>query len=552
MKGRVLLSAAAIALLATAGYTWRAASNSKRLKSEAISKSLRKRSQVETSANLALGEADLDEETEAFIKQASFTDLKRALETKQVTAEQVVVCLARRVSKVGLTWNAVAGVSLRDALAAARAFDQGQTQGILAGLPLGIDDSFQQQHFSCTFGLVGLAYNSQTSDGLVVKTIKSQGAIPLVRSTTSEGGIGLETVSVLWGRCGNPWNAWRAMPGTAGGAACLVATGCIPVAVVGDFGGGATISALNSGLFSLMPTPSRASTRGLLNPFDSDSESWFINLKPTVGGMARSVDDLVLLLKGLWEQQTDLQIPHVPFSLTSYEAQTQLKIGILAGDFGVELPAVTQRALNEVKEALVSRCQVENISAPWLLQAKTVFDNWVGSGNYAENVRKLSPELATNWSLFTSKTATSGSLIKDTSSINAYQYFIKHRLALDNLRDAVRDSLLEYDVLILPSLASPAWPPLFGSEMESFNSSTVIGSLFNLPCGTVPVTTVRTDEQTYAPDNLHSKTIRSNLKDSVDLPVGVVVISRPFYDEIVLRVMKELQISLCFNFPIHS
>jgi len=559
MKNTLLLSAAAVAVLATAGFAWRESCKERRLSEARISKAQRKRNQVASSANEVLAEAEVDEGLDAFITRATFTELKNALETRRVTAEHIIVSLARRLRKIGLTLNAVVGVTFEQALATARQFDSGQRQGVLAGLPLSVEDSFQQENFSSTFGLVSLAYNTQSSDGLILKELKSQGAIPLVRSATSEGGISLETVSKLWGRCSNPWNTKRSVPGTSGGAATLVATGCIPVALVSDFGGGATLSALNTGVYSLMPTPSRGSTRGLLNPLDSESESWFINLKPSVGGIARSVDDLALLVKGLWENHADKMIPHIPFNDTTYESQQPIKIGVITGDHGFTLPKTTLRALDLVKAALESKAEVSEVSASWLVQVKSVFDNWVGYGGYAEKVRKHDSSAKTKGlfstlgKFFEKREGSPGSIIRDSLDLDAYNFFIKHRSVLDHFRDLTRDLLFEYDVIILPSLLCPAWPPNHGSELEPHQASTVLSSLFYLPCGVVPVTTVRADEQVYAATNPETKGIETNLQGSQGLPVGVIVLSRPYFDEVVLRVMKQLEASLEFeNSPVLS
>jgi Asp-tRNA(Asn)/Glu-tRNA(Gln) amidotransferase A subunit family amidase len=555
MKDRLLLSAAAIALLTTAGFAWRSASAQRQKVEAQKNKTERKRGQVVSSASQVLAEASVDEEVQEFIWRATMSQLKQALAAKQVTAEQIVLSLARRVRGVGLTMNAVAGVSLQEALASARLFDQGHSQeGMLAGLPLCVDESFQQANFSCSFGLVDRAYSSQESDGLIIQVLKAQGVIPLVRSTGSEGGTALETVSPLWGRCRNPWKIGKAMPGTAGGAGVLVATGCVPIALVSDFGGGASVSALNSGVFSLMPTPSRGTVRGLLNPLDDRSESWFINMKQSVGAIARSVDDIALLLTGLWATSADKAVPHVPFDDSTYTAEHRLKIGIVSGNFGFELPGVTSRVLAKVKAMLDPSSEVKIVSVDWLVKVQDVFNNWVSSGGYAESLGETPAKskglFASIWRAFAAKERSVGRVVRDTTEIDAYAFFTRHRLQLDILRDEVRDLLLEHDAVILPSFMCPAWPELHGGEMQDLQASSLLGSLYGLPSGTAPLTTVKVDEQAFSTDKLNAKGLRGSLEGSLGLPVGVVVLSRPFHDEVVLRVMKALESNLELSLPL--
>ena len=74
-----------------------------------------------------------------------------------------------------------------------------------------------------------------------------------------------------------------------------------------------------------------------------------------------------------------------------------------------------------------------------------------------------------------------------------------------------------------------------------------------MPSGSVPVTRVAYGEDKWDPVNdgnqvedTFSQDIRKAMHDSVGLPMGVQVLGSPFRDEMVLRVMKEIEIGAKF------
>jgi fatty acid amide hydrolase len=68
-------------------------------------------------------------------------------------------------------------------------------------------------------------------------------------------------------------------------------------------------------------------------------------------------------------------------------------------------------------------------------------------------------------------------------------------------------------------------------------------NILEYPAGTVPISTVNADEQTYVCDlkDSMSTAASASLKGSEGLPLGIQVISLPFEDEIVLRLLKEIE-----------
>ena len=81
-----------------------------------------------------------------------------------------------------------------------------------------------------------------------------------------------------------------------------------------------------------------------------------------------------------------------------------------------------------------------------------------------------------------------------------------------------------------------------------------IGNLLGWPCGAMPITTVREDEQYYNREDLPSDqkdmmSVYANqeMKDSAGLPMSVSVMTPLYEDEMCLRVMKEIEKGIKFD-----
>ncbi len=105
-----------------------------------------------------------------------------------------------------------------------------------------------------------------------------------------------------------------------------------------------------------------------------------------------------------------------------------------------------------------------------------------------------------------------------------------------------------FDALLCPSMPFPAPPVSLGSATYLTTAYACISNLVGLPSGSVPVTRVAEGEDVWdpvkdggEPEDTLSADIRSALKGSVGLPMGVQVIAPAFREECVLRLMREIE-----------
>ena len=109
------------------------------------------------------------------------------------------------------------------------------------------------------------------------------------------------------------------------------------------------------------------------------------------------------------------------------------------------------------------------------------------------------------------------------------------------------------DAVIFPSLPIPA---IGHGKCGKIMSVTYmfIGNLLGWPCGALPITTVREDEQHYRFEDLPkvqrdimSQYVQQEMVGSVGLPMSISIMTSGFEDEKCLRVMKEIEKGVNFH-----
>lgn len=113
----------------------------------------------------------------------------------------------------------------------------------------------------------------------------------------------------------------------------------------------------------------------------------------------------------------------------------------------------------------------------------------------------------------------------------------KHRVAWLNCFEE-----LELDCVLYPGLM-PAFPHGYAKDLLVSCTYTFIFNILRWPCGSLPVTTVREDEQYYESDiwDSYSKRAQEAMKDSAGMPVGIQIACPEYFDEKCLGCMKVIE-----------
>ncbi|MDR7544564.1 MAG: amidase [Armatimonadota bacterium] len=185
-------------------------------------------------------------------------------------------------------------VLVEQARAAARALDAearaGCLRGPLHGVPVAVKDLLAVRGTPMTAGSIILGTKPQGEDAWAVRRLRVSGAIVLGLTALNEFALGTTGFNARGRTASNPWRLDRITGGSSSGSAAAVAARLAPCAVGTDTGGSIRIPAALCGIVGLLPTFGRVSRRGvvpLAQSFD------------TVGPMARTVEDVALLLEAM-------------------------------------------------------------------------------------------------------------------------------------------------------------------------------------------------------------------------------------------------------------
>ncbi|GAA1753965.1 amidase family protein [Kocuria aegyptia] len=172
------------------------------------------------------------------------------------------------------------------ARALAHALDRRETWGPLTGIPLAVKDVVDVAGFPTTGGTRALEQDVVVQDALGVSRLRAAGALFTLKTNPHELSFGTTSSNSSYGPVHHPADPALSPGGSSGGSAVAVAVGLVPAAVAADTGGSARIPAALCGIVGFRPTLGRYPSSGVLRIAHS---------RDTIGPMARTVDDVVLL-----------------------------------------------------------------------------------------------------------------------------------------------------------------------------------------------------------------------------------------------------------------
>jgi Asp-tRNA(Asn)/Glu-tRNA(Gln) amidotransferase A subunit family amidase len=225
------------------------------------------------------------------------TELADLIRSRAVSPVEVISAHLERVERINPTLNAI--VTLADnAMDLARAADaelmRGGEVGALHGVPLTIKDTIDTAGLRTTSGSRLLSQNIPERDATVVARLKAAGAIILGKTNTPEMAIPYETDNQVFGRTNNPHDPKRTPGGSSGGEAAAIAACLSPAGLGSDLSGSIRVPAHFCGIVGLKPTTGRVPMDG-----HRPAATGPLSLGACIGPMARSVNDLALLLKAI-------------------------------------------------------------------------------------------------------------------------------------------------------------------------------------------------------------------------------------------------------------
>ncbi|ATO31312.1 Mandelamide hydrolase [Dickeya dianthicola] len=142
--------------------------------------------------------------------------------------------------------------------------DDSQKGAPLYGIPVSFKDNICVAGLPVTVGTQGMADCIATHDAVIVRKLKSLGAVVAGKNNMNELCFGVTSIEPYWGAVENPSAPGYSVGGSSSGCAAAVAAGIVPIAIGTDTGGSARIPASFCGITGFRPTSGHWSSSGII------------------------------------------------------------------------------------------------------------------------------------------------------------------------------------------------------------------------------------------------------------------------------------------------
>jgi len=530
--------------------------------------------------------SEIPSDITSIIINSKIYELIELLNDEKITSEQILIVYYKRAITLGLRLELIAESNFSESLELARKCDnirkatpkeERHKLGTMFGIPICIKDSIEQKGLDSTCGRAKSCFLPCQNDGIVISLLKSQGAIPFIRSNLSQILRAFDCSNNIWGVGVNPWNKNRSLGGSSGGDAGLIASKCSPIGLGSDVYGSIRIPAAFAGVYGFKPTSGRCDQFGhsLVSYHDISKFSF---LQGSIGPLARCTEDLLQVTKCLINpdcREHNPSSPFIPWNEEKFLSKEKLKIGYILSDDFFEAAEPCKRAVKEAIKALETQGHetieikiphFEEISLKVIqlltaegksrgMEAALGGEKPIKGLELFVNLGKMSNLFKRILQLFSG--SRTRKILSHTVELSSNQ-FILNLSRLCVLRSEILNYWVanKFDAIITPALALPAFKHNYGSKLLLASCYLWIANITNSPSGVVPITKVQEQEAHYRNgtssyiNDLLFKYSKECMEGSFGLPVAVQVMTLPWEDEKCLRVMNIIENEIAFyDFP---
>lgn len=271
----------------------------------------------------------------------SLVELLPLLERRELSARELVDACIARVEVLDPTVKAFErptfDLARKGAAAADEARATGRPVGPLAGIPLGLKDTYYTKGIPTTASSKVLEDFVPEFDATVWARLQKAGMVLLGKLSSTEFAYGTNSPPTV-----NPWDTDLSPGGSSGGPGAALASRMLPAALGGDTGASIRVPASVCGVAGLKPTYGRCSRHGgvvLAWSFD------------TVGPMTRRMADSAVLLRIMAgpdaADPTSLQAPVPPYPTVPPPSLAGVRIGIPDRFFWQDIDADIARVCHD-------------------------------------------------------------------------------------------------------------------------------------------------------------------------------------------------------------
>ena len=381
------------------------------------------------------------------IWQLDATALSALLDAREITPLRLLEQSLGRLDALEPVLNAFTQVDRDGALAAATAATARQAAGArlgpLDGIPVSVKDNIFVAGLPARWGSLLFRDHIPDRDDICVERLRAAGAVIVGKTTTPELAMLGRTDSRLSGITRSPWDPALTPGGSSGGASASVAAGITTLAIGTDMGGSTRLPAAYTGLVGMRPSTGRIARRFGFPATCIDFQ--------VIGPFARTMRDMQLLYGVLTGPD-----PRDPYSFRFPPAPEgrpgrRLRIGWFTA-IGHE--SATPEVAASVAAAVVglagANCEAAQVSAPFDLGALRAFHAVLTAAAAARVVIRFPDRWRAETCENVRAAAERGLALSAAAYVDALD-------ALATWRADVTTAWGEYDALIVPTAAAPAW-----------------------------------------------------------------------------------------------
>jgi amidase len=282
------------------------------------------------------------------------TELARRIGNREISSAAVTDAFLKRIAAYNGRINAIVQLFESDARSRAKQADEalarGESWGPLHGVPVTIKEVILMADTPSTLNSKRTKDFVAPEDGLLVKRIKSAGAIIVGKTNLPANLQDYQVKGDIYPEGKNPYRLECSPGGSTGGGAAAVAAGMTSLELGTDMGGSLRVPAHFCGLFCLKPTDKTIPRYGMF-PRPRGARGWLANMGQA-GPLGRSIDDIELLWKIVrGPDPSDFEIAPIDWQPPSGRSLAQLRVAwtdgfeqyVAGGETREQLAALAER-----------------------------------------------------------------------------------------------------------------------------------------------------------------------------------------------------------------
>ena len=426
----------------------------------------------------------------------------------QQLVSKEITCTALVQEKLGLLqqnkYNSVNSLLDTWALDLAAKVDakiaNGETIGLLEGIPFGIKDVFMLQGTLATASSEMLKNYKSPYTATAIQKLLDAGAIPLVKENCDSFGHGSSSENTIFGAVKNAIDPTLVAGGSSGGSAVNVAKEYTVFSIGGDTGGSIRQPAGYNHIYGFKPTYGRISRFGLM-AYTSSTDC--------VGPLAKSIEDIRIVLNAMSgkdpKDQTSITsseiseeaiatsavktIGYFKNFIESEAIDAQIKADFLASIEKIKATGIAVVALDFFKSDILVSTYYTLAMAETASNLSRLDGTNYGNRIEAENlIETYAVTRSENFSEETKRRIVGGNQVLSQGFSD--EIYLKGLAVRDQISENFSKDFQEVDIILSP--VTPSTPPKIGESLKDplamylSDAYTVGFSLGQLPTLTVP------------------------------------------------------------------